>query len=75
MNIGYVNKDFTPLYAESTGTKTNLQLLWGDRLRIVEDSGGSDRIKVKVRGKTGFVKPPYCKVVNIRVEEAGDKDF
>jgi beta-lactamase superfamily II metal-dependent hydrolase len=56
MNIGYVNKDFTPLYAESTGTKANLQLLWGDRLRILEDTGTSDRVNAKARGKTGFVK-------------------
>jgi len=56
MSIGYVDKDFVPLYAESTGTKTNLQLLWGDRVRILGDTGSSDRVNVKARGKTGFVK-------------------
>src|SRR5690606_31614220 len=54
MAIKYVSDDTTPLYKGSTGNARIVDLLWGDRVRTVSTHGS--RTKVKVRGKTGYVK-------------------
>jgi len=50
----FVGVDSTPLYLQSTGSKSELHLLWGDGVRRL---GGarSGRIEVKARGKKGWV--------------------
>lgn len=45
----------TPLFKGATGTSAKLELLWGDRVRVISSSGS--RWKVKARGVTGFVDP------------------
>ncbi|MEO1527521.1 MAG: MBL fold metallo-hydrolase [Planctomycetota bacterium] len=45
----------TPLFKNSTGNDAKLELLWGDRVRVISSSGS--RWKVKARGMTGFVDP------------------
>ena len=42
-----------PLYRFETGSKKKIDLLWGDRVEVVDDSGS--RAKVRVRGMSGFV--------------------
>jgi beta-lactamase superfamily II metal-dependent hydrolase len=51
----FVAADFTPLHVESTGSKAQGHLLWGDGVKRL---GGSKngRVEVKARGKTGWVK-------------------
>ncbi len=44
----------TPLYAGKTGSKKIFDLLWGDRLQVIEEGGS--RAKVAARGKVGWVK-------------------
>lgn len=53
MAIKYVSTDTTPLFIDAIGNKTLLELLWGDHLIVLDVAG--PRIKVKARGKTGFV--------------------
>jgi beta-lactamase superfamily II metal-dependent hydrolase len=50
--IDHVSVDKAPLYSESTGSKHRMQLLWGDRVEIVEKSGS--RVKVRTRGRTNY---------------------
>lgn len=54
MAIKYVADETTPLYKASTGSGSIVDLLWGDRVQTLSSSGS--RIKVKARGKTGYVK-------------------
>ncbi len=52
----YVNKNTIPLYEASTGKKVVVNLLWGDTVRIDNAASTTDnRLKVKARGKEGFV--------------------
>jgi len=44
----------TPLHREKTGKEKRIDLLWGDRVRVLDDTGS--RWKVKARGLTGFVR-------------------
>ncbi|MHC5010962.1 MAG: ComEC/Rec2 family competence protein [Planctomycetota bacterium] len=52
--VRFVKHETTDLFRESTGDETRAELLWGDRLRILE--AGSPRTKVRARGRIGFVK-------------------
>ena len=54
-DIRYVNRDTTPLFRTKTGDSIGLQLLWGDRVELL-DGGSFSRHKVRARGRTGFVK-------------------
>jgi len=45
----------TPLFRSATGREARLELLWGDRVRVISSNGS--RWKVKARGATGFVDP------------------
>jgi beta-lactamase superfamily II metal-dependent hydrolase len=51
--IRYVNKNTTPMYRKQAGDDVRSQLLWGDRVRVINQ--GSNRWKVRARGATGFV--------------------
>jgi len=61
VRIGYVDrrrddgewKYTAPLYEKETGGGKKFDLLWGDRLQIL--SAGGARVKVRVRGYTGWV--------------------
>jgi beta-lactamase superfamily II metal-dependent hydrolase len=55
----YVSVDTTPLYATATSTQPLIHLLWGDTLHMLENSSAAERIKVKARGVTGFVKKDH----------------
>ncbi len=44
----------TPLYKRASGDDHSIELLWGDRVRVLDSSGS--RFRVRARGKTGFVK-------------------
>lgn len=56
--IRYVKKRWTtPLFSAETGEELKIELLWGDRVRVVDQGG--DRWKVKARGVTGFVNPDH----------------
>lgn len=53
MTIKYLSKETAPLYLAASGGKKLLELLWGDRVQVLEE--GAPRSKVKARGKTGYV--------------------
>ena len=56
--IKYVKKRWTtPLYRHSSGDEERFELLWGDRVRIINQSAA--RWKVKARGLSGYVKPSH----------------
>jgi beta-lactamase superfamily II metal-dependent hydrolase len=50
--IDYLKADRAPLYAESTGSKQRMYLLWGDRVEVLDDSGA--RVKVRARGRENY---------------------
>ena len=54
MAIDFVSTDTAVLYTAASGNQRKAELLWGDRVEIVQ--AGSPRSQVKARGKTGFVK-------------------
>jgi len=56
MATQYVSKNTTPLYIESTGKKVKLELLWGDRVEPIPGINCGERIEVKARTRTGYVK-------------------
>lgn len=49
----YIASDTAPLYAADSGSKTRLELLWGDHAQLLE--AGALRSRVRARGKTGWV--------------------
>jgi len=53
MAVKYVAADTTSLYEAPAGMATLLDLLWGDHVEVVDDSG--PRVKVRARGKLGYV--------------------
>ena len=53
MAIKYVSEDTAPMYVGATGNSKRLELLWGDRVDVLET--GTLRSKVRARGKNGFV--------------------
>lgn len=53
MAIKYVSAETAPLFAAASGNETLLELLWGDHLTVLDE--GASRLKVKARGKVGFV--------------------
>ena len=56
--IRYAKKRWTaPLFRTATGDDEKLELLWGDRVRVIKR--GSGRWKVKARGTIGFVNPDH----------------
>ncbi len=53
--IRYVKEKFTtPMFRNQTGDSIRAHLLWGDRVRVINQ--GSNRWKVRTRGMEGFVK-------------------
>jgi len=57
MAIRYINQDTVKLHASSSGNRTIIELLWGDRCQTLGSSGG--RTKVRTRGKEGWVKTAH----------------
>lgn len=56
--IRYVKKRWTtPLFKQASGDEEKIELLWGDRVRVINQ--GAARWKVKSRGVTGFVNPDH----------------
>src|SRR5262245_37020106 len=53
MPVKYLSAETAPLYAADTGNKKLLELLWGDRVNVLQ--AGTPRARVKARGKEGFV--------------------
>lgn len=53
--VKYVDAFTAPLYAQSTGTKRRIELLWGDRIRVIDPTG--PRLRVRARGVEGYVDP------------------
>jgi beta-lactamase superfamily II metal-dependent hydrolase len=56
MTSYYVSKNTTPLYAESTGKKFKIELLWGDSVELIHGINSDERVKVRARARTGYVK-------------------
>ncbi|MEK6591720.1 MAG: MBL fold metallo-hydrolase [Pseudomonadota bacterium] len=54
MAFDYVKTDKTDLLASAGGKGTGIALLWGDRVKVLGTSGS--HVKVKARGKEGYVK-------------------
>src|SRR5215213_3747569 len=50
--IDHIRTDTAKLFAEHSGGKEQMQLLWGDRVEIVERVNG--RVKVRARGRNNF---------------------
>lgn len=56
--IKYVKKRWTTLlYKEAAAKNKKIELLWGDRVRVINQE--SDYWKVKARGVEGYVKPSH----------------
>jgi beta-lactamase superfamily II metal-dependent hydrolase len=54
--IRYVKRRWTtPLFRDSSGEEKKIDLLWGDRVRVIDQ--GTHLWKIKARGVTGFVNP------------------
>jgi beta-lactamase superfamily II metal-dependent hydrolase len=53
VTVKFVAEDTAPLYRGDTGSKKLLDLLWGDRVTVLEE--GDARWKVRARGKHGYV--------------------
>jgi beta-lactamase superfamily II metal-dependent hydrolase len=53
--IVYVSEDTIPLFTTKISNKTSIHLLWGDTVHLLETLPVSGRVKVKARGKTGYV--------------------
>jgi beta-lactamase superfamily II metal-dependent hydrolase len=53
MAIKYVSTDTAELFESATGSKVQLELLWGDRVDVVSSVG--PRARVRARGKEGYV--------------------
>jgi beta-lactamase superfamily II metal-dependent hydrolase len=53
VEIRYVSQATTPLYAAASGSRQLMELLWGDRVIVIEEGG--DRHKVRARAKAGYV--------------------
>ncbi|MCC7139155.1 MAG: hypothetical protein IT460_12105 [Planctomycetes bacterium] len=51
--LDWVRTDTAPLCADAALSRKFLWLLWGDRVRVLETSGGAT--KVRARGKSGWV--------------------
>lgn len=51
----YVETYTAPLYAQATGSKRRIELLWGDRVLVLDASGA--RTRVRARGVEGYVDP------------------
>lgn len=56
--IRFIKKRFTaPLFRNATDDDVRIDLLWGDRVRVIDQTAA--RWKVKARGITGFVTPSH----------------
>lgn len=55
MDIRYLARDTSPLYAGPTDNARKIELLWGDRLLILEPGAPGGRHKVQARGRIGYV--------------------
>lgn len=53
--IKFVDSFTAALYAQPTGTKRRIELLWGDRIRVIDSTG--PRLRVRARGVEGYVDP------------------
>src|SRR5687767_8582221 len=51
--IRYVASTTIPLYTAKTGGKKRMELLWGDRVRLLTQTGS--RVRVMARGLEGYV--------------------
>ena len=51
----FVNEDKINLYRGKTTDTLSCHLIWGDSVRLQEDLPASGRVKVKARGRTGYV--------------------
>lgn len=56
MTLRYLAKDTALLYQQVTGKDSITELLWGDRLTVVEEGADGARHKIKARGHTGYVE-------------------
>lgn len=54
MAIDYVSKDTADFFAAKSDSKPQMQLLWGDRVQVLDGSGA--RARVRARGREGYVK-------------------
>jgi len=52
----FISEESTPLFVESTGKKASGELLWGDGIRREAVASANGRVKVRARGRTGWVK-------------------
>jgi beta-lactamase superfamily II metal-dependent hydrolase len=54
-SLKYLAATTAPLYAQSSGGRRRIELLWGDRVHVLDATGS--RWRVRARGVTGFVEP------------------
>ncbi|RPI44343.1 MAG: hypothetical protein EHM59_13090 [Betaproteobacteria bacterium] len=54
-DLRYVDSYTAPLYAQPSGSKRRMELLWGDRIRVLD--AASARWRVRARGVEGYVDP------------------
>ena len=57
--IMYVSEDTIPLFTTKTANTVGIHLLWGDSVQLQEALPATGRVKVKARGKTGYVNKDH----------------
>ena len=55
-SIKYLKSETAKLYKSATSNQVIIELLWGDRIELINANQSNGRNKVKVRGITGYVK-------------------
>jgi beta-lactamase superfamily II metal-dependent hydrolase len=54
--IKFLQADTSKLYLDDSSGKVLIELLWGDRIEVVNSTPVKGRVKVKARGHSGYVK-------------------
>ena len=57
--VKYVSEDTITLFSNKTSNEVSCHLLWGDSLQLQEALPATGRVKVKARGRTGFVNTAH----------------
>ena len=56
-SIKYIAVPTAPLHAQASGSKRRIELLWGDRVHVLEAAGA--RWRVRARGILGYLEPKH----------------
>lgn len=57
MTTSFIGPDTAPFYESATARNSARELLWGDRIEILDPAPVSGRLKVRARGQIGYARP------------------